>query len=128
LAAAQESARTTRAADVLWADFCQAYPMQSDWLIQDRPEGVTPPDWGERLMRQGIDCELVKAMLARTLRSSVFQRPGVSKPQVTNFSDVAAGLAEYERIRLLRRLTRIQRLDAERGRGLRKADQETRNE
>lgn len=32
-----------------------------------------------------------------------FQRPGVFPPQVADFSDLAAGLAEYERIHGLRR-------------------------
>jgi hydrazine synthase alpha subunit-like protein len=102
-ATAPDAARTVRAADVLWADFCQVYPMPSDWLIQDRPEGVPAPDWGERLVRQEIDCGLLESMLARTLRSSVFRQAGAPRPQVTGFSDVAAGLAEYERICLLRR-------------------------
>ena len=102
-AAAADSEQTMRAADVLWADFCQAYPQQSDWLIQDRPEGVPAPDWGEQLLRRGLDCALVKALLGRTLRASVFQRPGVSPPQVADFADLAAGLAEYERIHRLRR-------------------------
>ncbi len=102
-AAAPDAARTTRAADVLWADFCQAYPIPSDWLIQDRPEGLHAPNWGERLVRQEIDCDLLKAMLVRTLRSSVFRQAGVSRPEVADFSDVATGLAEYERVCLLRR-------------------------
>jgi hypothetical protein len=102
-ASAPESARTTRAADVLWADFCQAYPMQSDWLIQDRPDGVLAPDWGEKLVGEDLSCELVEGLIARALAASVFQRPVVAKPQVADFSDVAAGLAEYQRICLLRR-------------------------
>jgi len=102
-ASAPDSARTTRAADVLWADFCQAYPMQSDWLIQDRPDGVLAPDWGERLVRQDVDCELLQGMIDRALGASVFQQPGVARPQVAEFSDIVGGLGEYQRICSLRR-------------------------
>ena len=101
--ATADTEKTTHAADVLWADFCQAYPQQSDWLIQDRPDNVSAADWGERLLRNGVDCELVQGLLARVLRSSVFRSPGASRPHVANFSDPAAGLAQFEQIHLLRR-------------------------
>lgn len=95
------SNKTQRAADVLWADFCQAYPMESDWLIQDRPDKKSEAaDWGERLLNNPLDAGIVREWIDSVLKSSVFS---VDKPAVGDFDDLRKGLLEYERIRVIRR-------------------------
>jgi hypothetical protein len=93
--------RERRAVDVLWADFCQAYPLQSDWLIQDRPEGMDCRLWTDRLLLEPVTTGVVQELM---------HRAGTDAGALAVGGEVREALEAYGRSRELRRARFLKQL------------------
>jgi hypothetical protein len=104
--------RDLRAVDVLWADFCQTYSMQSDWMIQDRPENMDCRQWTDRLMLEPVTVEMVQAMMQRASSRRREEADGVlvAATPPGGYGSVVSALEAYGRIREQRRALFLKQL------------------